>query len=213
MLLLSNLTMGVTEKLDQLWNDLSMDYEIRRIVQNVCVVEHVSHMRDKRGYDCSACNPRKCCAYGVPVLVYDLARLVDAGLGDYVTGKFKFIEGRGKSETDDVPHTKIKNSVCALFKDGKCSQYDARPVVCRTYPYFASHERHDRGTVVFDDADCVVTSEEADHDEIWKNAKDFELEVIRMRILLGEFDYHTGVLCKRILKKFIRANDLGKFFQ
>jgi Fe-S-cluster containining protein len=92
--------------------------------------------------DCGNCEG-KCCPPRVVISLFDIARFIDNGLNEFVAGKFEgfvelFLSEDGKNVKLHHPHmspTDPDAKVCVfLDKDGKCSIYENRPFVCRSYP-------------------------------------------------------------------------------
>jgi Fe-S-cluster containining protein len=101
--------------------------------------------------DCSAC-PRNCCCGAentVSLRLTDIARLMDAGLEEYIDKDNKVniereilekhpgITRNIQSDTwRKFPVLKRVNDICPLLsKDKKCTIYNVRPLTCRRYPY------------------------------------------------------------------------------
>ncbi len=93
--------------------------------------------------DCSNCE-EKCCPRGVAVSLFDVARFTEIDLDQFLAGVFKgyvelfFAENGGKDVDLSRPYmagadTKAKDCVF-LDEEGKCSIYENRPFICRSYP-------------------------------------------------------------------------------
>ena len=92
--------------------------------------------------DCDNCQ-KKCCPPRVVISLFDLARFMDDGLDEHVAGKFKgfvelYLSENGKDVDLGHPHmfpTDPDAKDCVfLDEDRKCSIYENRPFVCRSYP-------------------------------------------------------------------------------
>jgi uncharacterized protein len=92
-------------------------------------------------FNCEKC-PGYCCSHGrIAVTEYDIRRLAKhAGLSESAARK-KFTYHYKTKDIDEqiMRHHKdsIYKSVCSLFdrKKRQCTVYEARPNVCRKYPY------------------------------------------------------------------------------
>lgn len=92
--------------------------------------------------DCDNCE-EKCCPPRVVISLFDVARFIDDGLIERVAGKFEgFIDLFLSDDGSDVdltrPHMfpidrEAKDCVF-LDEDRKCSIYEYRPLICRSYP-------------------------------------------------------------------------------
>ncbi len=92
--------------------------------------------------DCDNCE-EKCCPPRVVVSLFDLVRFIDDGLEERISGQFKgfvelFLSDDGKDVDLTRPHmfpidSDAKDCVF-LGEDRKCSIYDKRPFICRSYP-------------------------------------------------------------------------------
>ena len=97
----------------------------------------------KLSFDCSKC-PGYCCSHPrIAVSDYDIARLAkhfDLSVAQ-AREKFTFRYRDADTETEEVVlrHHKdtIYKSMCRFFdlKERRCTVYEARPNVCRKYPY------------------------------------------------------------------------------
>ena len=92
-------------------------------------------------FDCSKC-PGYCCSHGrVEVTAHDLQRLAKHfGLSERATRKryTYHYQAQGVDEWILRHHRDhIYKSVCKMFdrKTRRCTVYEARPNVCRKYPY------------------------------------------------------------------------------
>lgn len=101
--------------------------------------------------DCKTC-PKNCCRgveNTVSLRLIDIARLIDAGLSDYIDKDNKIVIEDELAEKHPkilrnirsdtwrkFPVLKRVNDICPLRdKDNKCTIYDVRPLTCRRYPY------------------------------------------------------------------------------
>ena len=91
---------------------------------------------------CDRC-VKKCCPPRVMISLYDVARFMDDGMEDYVAGQFRgyvklFLSEEGEDVDLSRPHmfpTDPDAKDCVfLDKDKKCSIYERRPYICRSYP-------------------------------------------------------------------------------
>jgi uncharacterized protein len=92
-------------------------------------------------YDCSKC-PGYCCSYSrVAVSDHDIERLAKHFDISVAAARKKFTYSYRTKEVDEqiLRHQKdhIYGSICKLFdtKERRCTVYEARPNVCRRYPY------------------------------------------------------------------------------
>lgn len=103
--------------------------------------------------DCDNCE-KKCCPSRVVVSLFDVVRFIENGLDERVSGKFEgfvdlFLSDDGKDIDLKRPHmfpidSDAKDCVF-LGEDRKCSIYDERPLICRSYPVVIRiHENGDR---------------------------------------------------------------------
>lgn len=92
--------------------------------------------------DCSNCI-EKCCPPRVVISLFDVARFMDSNLENFVTGKFEgFVDLFLSENNEDIKlHHPHMNPVvsepkgCVFLDDDKrCSIYEKRPFVCRSYP-------------------------------------------------------------------------------
>ena len=92
--------------------------------------------------DCDNCQ-EKCCPPRVVISLFDLVRFIENGLDEHVSGAFKgFVELYLAEDGKDIdlshPHmfpTDPDAKDCVfLDEDRKCSIYENRPFVCRSYP-------------------------------------------------------------------------------
>jgi Fe-S-cluster containining protein len=91
-------------------------------------------------YDCARC-PGYCCSYDhIEVSDYDISRLArHFEVSDSAARSrfFKTVKSEGKDITV-LRHRKdtVYKSICAFFdqKERRCTVYEARPRVCRSYP-------------------------------------------------------------------------------
>jgi Fe-S-cluster containining protein len=93
------------------------------------------------GFDCTKC-PGYCCSHGrIAVSDFDIERL--AKHFDLPVGKAreKFSYRYKTKDTDEqiLRHKQdpVYNTICRFFdlKERRCTVYEARPNVCRKYPY------------------------------------------------------------------------------
>ena len=92
--------------------------------------------------DCDNCE-EKCCPPRVVVSLFDLVRFIGDGLEERISGQFKgfvelFLSDDGKDVDLTRPHifpvdTDVKDCVF-LDENQKCSIYEKRPLICRSYP-------------------------------------------------------------------------------
>jgi len=92
-------------------------------------------------FDCSQC-PGYCCSHGrIAVTDHDIARLArHHGISARAARKRFTFHYRTKEVDEQLlrhHRDKIYKSVCRFFdrKTRKCTVYEARPNVCRKYPY------------------------------------------------------------------------------
>lgn len=95
-------------------------------------------MKTKKEFDCTKC-PGYCCSYdSTAVTRKDITRLADHFGMTHRQAKKKFTAKLIPSERSlkQKPDDKFKK-ICIFFdtKKRQCSVYDARPAVCRKYPY------------------------------------------------------------------------------
>jgi Fe-S-cluster containining protein len=95
----------------------------------------------KMRYDCSAC-PGYCCSHSrIAISEFDIARLAKHFDLPVAEAKRKFTYRYQTKEVDEqiLRHQKdhIYKSVCRFFDTDarRCTIYEARPNVCRRYPY------------------------------------------------------------------------------
>jgi hypothetical protein len=95
----------------------------------------------KMRYDCSAC-PGYCCSHSrIAISEFDIARLAKHFDLPVDEAKRKFTYRYQTKEVDEqiLRHQKdhIYKSVCRFFDTDarRCTVYEARPNVCRRYPY------------------------------------------------------------------------------
>ena len=95
----------------------------------------------KLTFDCSKC-PGYCCSHGrIAVSDFDIARLARHFDLAPRTAREKFAYRYKTKDTDEwiLRHKKdtVYSTICRFFdtKERRCSIYDARPNVCRKYPY------------------------------------------------------------------------------
>lgn len=121
----------------------------------------------KRSPDCSTCTSNCCTRIDGKILLTlkDVARLVDAGKADAITGTYRgfaAILDRYLTERDPnvfnmanvmmsekmndasyMPSLKKDGDRCVLLdSSNKCSAYDIRPESCRRYPFEFDHTTH-----------------------------------------------------------------------
>lgn len=93
--------------------------------------------------DCSNCE-EKCCPPGVAISLFDLARFIDIGLDKFIAGAFEgyielFLSDNGGEDVKlSRPYMagespKAKDCIF-LDEERKCSIYENRPFICRSYP-------------------------------------------------------------------------------
>ena len=74
------------------------------------------------GFSCSCCG--NCCRFRTtPLTLEDVKRLQEAGLADFHL-------------TQPEMRLKRVNGRCIFLSDDKCTVHDARPQVCRDFPFF-----------------------------------------------------------------------------
>ncbi len=92
--------------------------------------------------NCDACED-KCCPPRVVISLFDVARFMDRGLDEHVAGKFQgfvelFLSDDGKDVELSRPHmfpTDPNAKDCVFLDENRrCSIYEYRPFVCRSYP-------------------------------------------------------------------------------
>ncbi len=82
---------------------------------------------------CSTCSDHCCKApHDVFLRLGDVARLRDAGHGSAIVDP----PAGGLALYAEPTLAKDPNGVCVFFKDGRCSIYALRPIVCQRFPYF-----------------------------------------------------------------------------
>lgn len=92
--------------------------------------------------DCPRCTS-KCCIHkevgsGILLSLRDVARLLDAGLGDLIVGTFTFKRSNdGDLEIDRMPRLAKRQGRCVFYieEEGLCGEYGNRPTICRRFPY------------------------------------------------------------------------------
>lgn len=95
----------------------------------------------KMRYDCATC-PGYCCSHSrIAISEYDIARLAKHFDLSPAEAKQKFTYNYQTKEVDEqiLRHKKdhIYKTVCRFFDtdERRCTVYEARPNVCRKYPY------------------------------------------------------------------------------
>ena len=92
--------------------------------------------------NCGKCE-KKCCPPRVAISLFDLARFIDKGLDKSIAGTFKgYVELFLSDDATDVklshtymaPTTSEAEDCVFLDEDRKCSIYEDRPFICRSYP-------------------------------------------------------------------------------
>lgn len=92
--------------------------------------------------DCDNCE-EKCCPPRVVISLFDVARFMDDGLDERIAGKFEgFVELYLSDDGKDVdltrshmfPIDRDAKDCVFLNEDRKCSIYEKRPLICRSYP-------------------------------------------------------------------------------
>ncbi len=93
------------------------------------------------GFDCSKC-PGYCCSHGrIAVSEHDIARLAGHFGVSVRTARRRFTYAYKTREADEqiLRHRRddVYKSVCRFLdpKTRRCTVYEARPNVCRKYPY------------------------------------------------------------------------------
>jgi Fe-S-cluster containining protein len=97
--------------------------------------------KKKPTFDCTQC-PGYCCSHGrIAVTDFDVARLAKHFELSKTEARKKFTYRFKTKDTDEwiLRHQKdtVYSTICRFFdiKERKCTVYDARPNVCRKYPY------------------------------------------------------------------------------
>jgi Fe-S-cluster containining protein len=98
--------------------------------------------------NCDKCE-EKCCPPRVAISLFDAARFMDKGLGKFVAGTFEgyvelFLSDDGgdvklsrpyiSSESSAEHSPTVAKDCVFLDEDRKCSIYEDRPLICRSYP-------------------------------------------------------------------------------
>jgi len=92
--------------------------------------------------NCDKCE-KKCCPPRVAISLFDVARFMDYGMADSVAGTFDgyvnlFLSDDGRdaklSHAYIMPNSSDAEDCVFLGEDRKCSIYDKRPGICRSYP-------------------------------------------------------------------------------
>ena len=92
--------------------------------------------------NCDKCE-KKCCPPRVAISLFDVARFMDNGMEDSITGTFDgFVNLFLSDDGHDVrlshaymkPDSSDAKDCVFLGEDRKCSIYDNRPGICRSYP-------------------------------------------------------------------------------
>lgn len=92
--------------------------------------------KKKLRYDCSRC-PAYCCSYDMIVVTNrDLRRLADHFAIDVETAEKRFTKVREEERVLRHQKDEIYGSACRFLdlETRRCTIYEARPTVCRTYP-------------------------------------------------------------------------------
>jgi Fe-S-cluster containining protein len=92
--------------------------------------------------DCDNCE-KKCCPPRVVISLFDVARFIDSGMNERVGGKFEgfvnlYLSDDGKdvelTHTHMFPVERDAEDCVFLDENRKCSIYESRPFICRSYP-------------------------------------------------------------------------------
>jgi Fe-S-cluster containining protein len=92
--------------------------------------------------NCDECE-KKCCPPRVAISLFDIARFMDKGLDEFIAGTFKgYVELFLSEDGGDVelsrpymdPMTSEAKDCVFLDENRKCSIYENRPLICRSYP-------------------------------------------------------------------------------
>jgi Fe-S-cluster containining protein len=93
--------------------------------------------------NCDKCE-KKCCPPRVVISLFDLARFMDKGLDDFAAGTFegfvKLFLSDDSGEDVKLSHTYMRpvdtdaEDCVFLDEERKCSIYENRPIICRSYP-------------------------------------------------------------------------------
>lgn len=99
------------------------------------------------GVPCSSCTAKCCKNYDVFIDHNDLSISNDLSFVKKIrydksfgyVPKFHLWEGGKKKKW--VLCLKNTNNICVFLKDDKCSIYDKRPLICRTYPHYVDKDK------------------------------------------------------------------------
>lgn len=132
------------EQLESLASEMNMEDILTKPENVVLSMEDMGDLKNTFPVpDCDNCE-EKCCPPRVVISLFDVARFMDNGLNEHIAGKFEgFVElflsdDGGKDVKLSRPHmfpvdSDAKNCVF-LNEDRKCSIYENRPFICRSYP-------------------------------------------------------------------------------
>lgn len=179
--------MGVTEQIDALWKEITDVPQVKIWIKKYSKSKGVEH--SKRVYDCSSCKHKRCCRSTPICSIYDAAKLMDAGLGDYLEGT---LEPRVRDE--NRLHIRKNGSACAFLESGKCAHYELRPGICRLYPYAPVKDK-----LTFAPVLCATKKGKIPVRRIQEAAQEFDFEIARTHLLLTN------------KREEIKATELGRF--
>jgi len=132
------------DEVDELASELNLNSILVKADDIIFTMEDMGDLKTSFPVsNCSKCTER-CCPPGVAISLYDVARFIDIELHKLIAGSFSgyvdlfLSEDGGENVKLSRPYmtNQDPNSKICVFMDeeGKCSIYENRPLICRSYP-------------------------------------------------------------------------------
>ena len=143
--------------------------------------------------DCDNC-AGKCCPKRLDLKLFDIARLIDKGLDEFIRGTFEsylehslsVLDG-GNGVKDPFPYVApaAGSTYCRfLDKDQKCGIYEARMSSCRTFPLAIVKNENEEASIQWFGERCKIISDESSFWRLFDHAVQNWNEGMKSQILL-----------------------------
>ena len=143
--------------------------------------------------DCQNCKG-KCCPKQLDLKLFDIARLMDKGLDEFIQGTFESYLEHSLSVLDGGPGVKdpfpyvapaAGSTYCRfLDKDRRCSIYEARMSSCRTFPLAVVTDGNENASIQWFGERCKIISDESSFWRLFDNAVQNWNEGVKSQLLL-----------------------------
>jgi Fe-S-cluster containining protein len=132
------------DEIDELASELNLNNILVKADDIIFTMEDMGDLKTTFPVpNCSKCT-EKCCPPGVAISLYDTARFIDIDLHKLIGGTFSgyvdlfLSEDGGENVKLSRPYMSNESpgsKICVFMdEEGKCSIYDNRPLICRSYP-------------------------------------------------------------------------------